>query len=421
MNSPEWRGPVTAEELIGADAGRILGNAPIAVRREESEDGTHFEALIERGINGSGLLQLLSKVSPRKDLFRMDSLQVDADWRMPDMAKATTDDSENQRLLALHEKGLGKLWALFQEHRKLFLEVLNYREHPAPFHRIQGRLTVFESQRDVEEHAPQKLRGIQGRSNQIAALNTFFVQNPGERAMMIDALQHKKRKGRHGIHLSFSQWSDSEIEELFRYMCTRVKGAELQAIVQTQMLRHAHPFLHPTTNERIYVYESNLGLQLLGQASNQGEMQDGRFTGRLELKPHDERTLEMIVHIIAERREATMRPLISWKRDPAGMRHWEHTSPAPLPAEDSPHNSLSGLLAVASMGCETLVKQWPDRMGLPGGRYMQNVGEAQMPVLLMMKAHDIVNHSPLLPALERYAEKATQDESAFSMGINEIA
>lgn len=400
---------VTAEELIGAAAGRILGNAPITVCQREDGDQTHFEALIKREINSSGLLQLLSKVSPRQDRFRMNALQVDADWRMPDMAAMNIGGSENQRLLSLHQQALGRLWSMFEEHRKLFLDVLDYREYPTPFHRIQERLTVFESQSDIEQHASQKVRNIEGRHNQIAALNTFFTHNPDERVRMIDALQKKKRKGRHGIHLSLSAWGDGEIAELFRYVCSRAKGAELLAIAQTQILRHARPFIHPTTGERIYVYESDPGLQLLAQASQQGEMTDGRFTGRLELKPHDERTLKMIVHIIAERREATMQPLISWKRDGAGMRHWEHQSPSLRPGEDSPQDSLAGLLAVASMGCDALVKQWPDRMGLPGGRYEQNIGEAQMPVFLMMKAHEIIHHSPLLPALEARAGEEILD------------
>ena len=67
-------------------------------------------------------------------------------------------------------------------------------------------------------------------------------------------------------------------------------------------------------------------------------------------------------------------------------------------------NPLAGLMFVAYCSPEIRnSSDWPQRQGLPGGRYQQVMRAAQAPVLALQK-RDVLLASYFVKALEKYAD-----------------
>ena len=91
---------------------------------------------------------------------------------------------------------------------------------------------------------------------------------------------------------------------------------------------------------------------------------------------------------------------MSWDTNTESDQRSYNIVPASLDVSGGDFNTLLGLIFAASCFPEPK-KLFPEQGGLEGGRYLQSMRQAQVPLLVLMQRNRILN-SPFFRAAEAY-------------------
>lgn len=406
-----WKYVTSATELLGTDEGNpVIGSAPIYVASSSDEEGTDYAALIKKSVRREELLALLEGASPVRG---MNAFAIDADWRMPD---ETETNNYYRNLLALHTEGLGNFWQLFERYRHLFLRVLNAQEKE-PFATLQDRRVRYNTAEDLEAC----FRGIADkiRKREMAFLLNVLLETRGAsmRLFMSEIGRQKKWNRLQQGGANFAKWDGS----LLRRFIHEVIASQLKltrdmacAFFDSSYVK----FPLPGDNGIAYVNNNTDDARIVRTALDHENISDGKYVGQLALIPLEKGSLRASVLLLQRPQVPSMYPLLRWRKEGDGSRQWNYDALEGKAIEDGAQlvrdveeelqgdqalNPLLGLIALANIRARTIVETWPKRMALPDSVIDQRMSSAQVPVLVPMHESDLLDRSPLLPALENLA------------------
>jgi hypothetical protein len=417
-----WKPPTNVRDLI--ESSGSLSDSSITIGRSFDESSTGYEAIIHEPITKSGLYELLHSASPSD--FSMSVEGILDDWYMPDRASGSETYA---RLLKTHESALGEPWKIFDQHRKLFIEVIGDTQK-IPFQKLQGKHIKTKTGEDI-------LREFFGRLNEPSNSRRINVKKKISRILEMLSLTEQslalgeitkefesKRRTKVKERSRYRDWNRTQlIGALQRVMESGIFNGELISRSQQELgySKRTNPFT--MQEEFVREYRSIFDNYQRGE-----QIQDGEISGTIELTPQDDGSLQIIISYSLEvHHPPFMQALLRWRKDrKSGKRTW---IPEPFNSEEltevievleahgaqtlptvhpNTANPVAGLLAAIKLGAGRIVEQWPKKMGLPGGHYKQNMSEPQAPVLVIQQIQDIMENAPLIQVLEQYADIETE-------------
>lgn len=432
--------PIQARELVTAQfsepAGLTLLRAPIHVVRINSDSPqTEYMACIDRALTRSTFEPFLEGAAPYKcsNRYGQRSFAIDgviADWRLPDLHGEGSD-----RLNEMHSQALGQHWQVFRASRELFMNTLTTPD-VLPKHIGDSPDRPLRSFNEIT--ADFLTKGVFMGSHDIRE----FFRRPefaDVREAIADIIKSmpKAEKSRRmksaNSETVLDQFSNFGQKNRVKYLRRLMHGADENVrnrIIQEYSAYAFDALVLPLLDdeepktwyvkkagavEGVYddvdrVWKTHLVYDTYSLEATAVRMGNGSV--RYVVLDHD--TL---------RRKYFVKPLLHWRKSENGERTWDFDflSRNQLPSQiselvdkdtlseedrDPRLNPLAGLISIAYFSPD-IVKQWPAQVGLPGGRYSQTMGPAQVPVLAMMRSNDLLN-SEFLANLELYADIATK-------------
>lgn len=415
-----WVGPTSAPQLLGdLDDNDVIGSSPMYVRRDTDSDGVSYTAVIQKKIDKTGLLALLKGASPAEQ--GMTEGGIDADWRMPD---EIANYPNSKRLLKIHESGLGKAWQIFERYRRLFLAVLDAGT-TAPFIDLQGRKIGFKTGADLTASFEAEAKGIARREEVVAMLRALLKDRRSDMLALLNNwhIRKKARGNKRNGKMDFERWTKSGLRKFFDVVKRSVDPDFSHDLMLSYLQNRFATMQHPASGETIYVDKRSGDAQILAKAQSCEIFFDRGHKGKVEFVGLADHTVKTIVHLLDEEHDKMMYALLQWRRnDSDGSRHWNYDVPDEKRinslssvmdgkrTEPQRFNPLAGLLALSTIGSRHIVESWPKEMGLPHSKTPQTMSSAQAPVLAPLHDAELLQESPLLPALERFVDEQRVDE-----------